>query len=161
MILKNYPVANVDGVDNAVFIEGDAVGKVVLQGPGAGQGATASAVVADIADVASGRTSHMFNIPLEKLAKSEFIDILQHEGRYYIRVTVQDRSGVLASVSDVLRDEAISVDSILQKPAKEGENAHIIVVTHKTSEQSIIKAVEKIEKQDSVIEKPNFIRIEG
>ncbi|PIR39000.1 MAG: homoserine dehydrogenase [Alphaproteobacteria bacterium CG11_big_fil_rev_8_21_14_0_20_39_49] len=161
LVLKNYPVASVEGVDNAVFIEGDAVGKIVLQGPGAGQGATASAVVADIADIASGRKSYMFNAPVEKLAKSEFVAILEHVGRYYIRVTAEDRSGVLASVSDVLRDELISVDSILQKSAKEGEHAHIIVVTHKTSEKAIIKAVEKIEKQDSVIKKPNVIRIEG
>jgi homoserine dehydrogenase len=161
LVLKNYPVASVDGVDNAVFVEGDAVGKVVLQGPGAGAGATASAVVADIADIAAGRRSHMFNIPAEKLVKTDFVDILDHQGRYYIRVTAQDKSGVLAEVSEVLSEEMISVDSILQKSAKEGENAHIIVVTHKTSERCIIKAVEKIEKQDSVIEKPNVIRIEG
>lgn len=160
LILKKYPVAGVDGVENAVFFEGGSIGKLVLQGPGAGQGATASAVIADIADFAANRFSYMFNVPSSELKKATFVDMSQHEGRYYIRVTAEDKSGVLAAVSDVLRDEGISVDSILQKSVTQGENAHIIVMTHKTSEQSIIKAVEKIAKEASVVEKPNFIRIE-
>jgi homoserine dehydrogenase len=160
LVLKKYPVAGVDGVENAVFFEGGSVGKLVLQGPGAGQGATASAVLADICDIASERFSYMFNVPSALLKKAAFVDMSEHEGRYYIRVTAEDKSGVLAAVSDVLRDEGISVDSILQKSVIEGENAHIIVMTHKTSEQSIIKAVAKIAKEASVVENPNVIRIE-
>lgn len=160
LVLKKYPVAGVDGVENAVFFEGGSVGKLVLQGPGAGQGATASAVLADICDIASERFSYMFNVPSAQLKKAAFVDMSEHEGRYYIRVTAEDKSGVLAAVSDVLRDEGISVDSILQKSVIEGENAHIIVMTHKTSEQSIIKAVAKIAKEASVVENPNVIRIE-
>lgn len=161
MISSKYPVANVDGVDNAVYVEGDAVGKIVLQGPGAGQGPTASAVVADIADIAAGRFSPVFNVNVDKLAKADFISMNEYEGRYYIRIRVEDKPGVLAAVSDVLLYEGISVDSILQKSVSIGDNPDIVVVTHKTFEKSITKAVEKIEKQDSVIEKPYVIRIEG
>jgi homoserine dehydrogenase len=161
LISMEYPVASVDGVNNAVFVEGAPVGKIVLVGPGAGEGATASAVVADIIDMASGRFSYAFNVPAAKLKHQDFIGIDEHKGGYYIRITVEDKAGVLADITDILRDEKISVNSMLQKSHTEGANAHIVVVTHKTFEKSMIKAVEKINKIDSVIESPNVIRIES
>jgi homoserine dehydrogenase len=161
LVPAEYPIASVDGVNNAVFIEGEPVGKIVMVGPGAGEGATASAVVADIIDMASGRFSSAFNVSADKLKKQEFLGIAEHKGGYYIRITVEDKAGVLADITDIFRDEKISVNSMLQKSHIEGTNAHIIVVTHKTFEKSIIKAVEKIEKIDSVLGQPNVIRIEA
>jgi homoserine dehydrogenase len=161
LISTEYPIASVDGVNNAVFIEGEPVGKIVLVGPGAGEGATASAVVADIIDMASDRFSRAFNVPSGMLAEPEFVGISEHKGGYYIRITVEDKAGVLADITDIFRDEKISVNSVLQKSHTEGANAHIIVVTHKTFEKSVIKAVEQIERISSVVEQPNVIRIEA
>jgi homoserine dehydrogenase len=161
LIPEEYPVARVDGVNNALFIQGEPIGKLVMEGPGAGKGATASAVIADIMDIARGCFSYAFNIPSSLLKKQDFVDITQHEGEYYLRILAEDKAGVLAGVTDILKDENISVSSVLQKSTAKGENAHIIVITHETFEQSIIKAVEKIEKIASVIKRPNVIRIES
>jgi homoserine dehydrogenase len=161
LIATEYPIASVDGVNNAVFIEGQPVGKIVLSGPGAGEGATASAVVADIIDMASGRFSSAFNVPTALLQKQKAVGIGEHKGGYYLRIAVEDKAGVLADITQILGEENISVNSVLQKPHVEGTNADIIVITHKTFEKSIAKAVEKIKKISSVIKKPNVIRIEG
>jgi homoserine dehydrogenase len=161
LINEKHPLYTVDGVDNAVFIEGDSVGNVVFRGPGAGQKATASAVVADIADIASGRYSYMFNRKSDELDKASFVDIVNHYCEYYIRITVNDKAGVLASITNVFKKENVSVESVLQKPTIEGQDVHIIVITHKTSEKSIRKSVAKIEKIDNVVSKLNVIRIEN
>lgn len=160
LIAKTHPLAKVSGVNNAVFIEGSPVGRIMLEGPGAGEGATASAVMSDIIDIAQGRSSYTFNQPVKTLKSKDVIDMSRREGEYYIRVTVQDKSGVLAAITDIFRDEGISIESILQKPVPKGNNVHIVGITHEMIEEKMRKAVEKIEKIDSVIGKTSIIRVE-
>jgi homoserine dehydrogenase len=157
----NHPLSKVDGVNNAVFIEGDSIGKLLLEGPGAGELATASAVVADIADIAASRFSYPFGMPVESLQEYKNIDFNQHEGEYYLRITVRDEAGVLAGISDILKDAGISIESLVQKPVKKGQDVNIVVITHICSENSINKAMEKIVEINGVVGKPGVLRIES
>jgi len=156
-----HSLAKVDGVNNAVFVEGSYVGKVMLEGPGAGRDATASAVVADIADIASRRISYPFGIKTSSLEESKPISIEKREGEYYIRIVAHDEAGVLAGISDILKSKKISIESIVQKPVKKGADASIVVITHVCSEMDIRKAVEKILKIKGVVGTPMVLRIES
>ncbi len=161
LISKKHPVAKVDGVNNAVYIEGDAVGKLVLEGPGAGSGPTASAVLSDIVDVANNRFSFAFGKKSEHLKDKNFIKMDNLKGSYYMRIKVEDKPGVLADITDVLRNEGISVEAVLQKPVPEGGNANIVIITHSVLEKVTMDAVSKITKIGAVLEAPNVIRVEA
>ncbi len=157
----DYPLAGIDGVNNAIFIEGDRVGKLVLEGPGAGEMATASAIVADIIDIASGRFSYPFGVPVSSLETSKTLDFNEHTGEYYLRITVRDEAGILAGISDILKIANISVESIVQKPVKKGQDVNIVVITHVCSENTVKQAIEKIGKIKGVVDKPKLLRIES
>jgi homoserine dehydrogenase len=159
LVSKESSIAKVSGVNNAVAARGDMVGDVVFEGPGAGELATASSVVADIVDVALKRSDEPFGVPLMQLDEKPTIDIQQRNGCYYLRVTVADEAGVLASVSDVFKEHDVSLETILQRPLLEGKSS-IVAVTHAVKEQVITKALEKIQKLDSVVNTPQMIRIE-
>lgn len=161
LVPLDHPLAKVDGVNNAIYIEGNRVGKLVLEGPGAGEMATASAVIADIVDIAAGRFSYPFGIPVAQLEKCNIVDFNNHSGEYYLRITVHDEPGILAGISDILRDENISVESLVQKPVKKGENVNIVVITHVCRERTIKHAIEKIAKIKGVVDKPKLLRIES
>lgn len=160
LIANDYPLAKVDGVNNAVFVEGDAVGNVVLEGPGAGEGPTASAVVADIIDIASERFSYAFGVPASKLQDKTFTNNENECGEYYIRINVADEAGVLANITDIFKRENISMESLLQKPVKKGENVDIVCVTHNVARTLILKAAAEISQLDIVLNKPSVIKIE-
>lgn len=166
LVPLEHPLAGIDGVENAVFIQADAVGSIMLRGPGAGGMATASSVVADIADIASGRISPSFSVPTAKQSSLAHHDITQHYGAYYIRLEAKDKSGVLADITDILGQENVSVDRILQNTVNEekavdnSENAQIVVTTHATSEIKMRKVVEKIKKVANVVRKPQLLRIQ-
>lgn len=160
LVPTSHSLAKVDGVNNAIFIEGDFVGKVLLEGPGAGSFATGSAVVSDIIDVASGRFTYSFGIPVKELENRKYIGVEKHSGEYYLRITVRDEAGILAGISEIFRNEDISVESIVQKPVKKGDDVNIVVVTHSCTEQKVSKAVEKIAKVKGVVDSPKVLRIE-
>ncbi len=115
MVPKSSAIAQVMGVTNAVTIDADAVGELTLIGPGAGGEATASAVVADIADVARGIVRPTFGVPAAAMRASERVEMQRHEGGYYIRLTVHDRPGVAAGVAQRMAEREISLESILQR----------------------------------------------
>jgi homoserine dehydrogenase len=115
MVPKSSAIAQVMGVTNAVTIDADAVGELTLIGPGAGGEATASAVVADIADVARGIVRPTFGVPASAMRASERVEMQRHEGGYYIRLTVHDRPGVAAGVAQRMAEREISLESILQR----------------------------------------------
>lgn len=161
LVPLDHPLAKIDGVNNAIYIEGNRVGKLVLEGPGAGEMATASAVVADIIDIASARFSYPFGIPVLQLKERNAINFNKHEGEYYLRITVRDEAGILAGISDILRDADISVESLVQKPVKKGEDVNIVVITHVCSENTVKSAIEKIAKIKGVVDKPKLLRIES
>jgi homoserine dehydrogenase len=160
MVDKNALLASVEGVFNAVLIDGDFAGSVFLQGRGAGAGPTASAVVADLIDIARGNGIPVWGTAQSALSPSQPVPISQHTGAYYLRLMVVDQPGVLAEVTAILRDHHISLESMLQHGRKPGEAVPIVLVTHETVEAAISAAISRIAALDVVLEPPALIRIE-
>jgi homoserine dehydrogenase len=157
--VKNF-LASVDGVFNAVLAEGDFVGTILLQGRGAGAGPTASAVVADLIDIARGANIPVFGARMSALAESPAVPVQKHVGAYFLRLMVVDQPGVLADVTAILRDCNVSLESMLQHGRAPGEAVPIVLVTHETNEGAINQAIARIGKLASVLEAPALIRIE-
>jgi len=159
-------IAQVHGVTNAVAIETDILGELLMSGPGAGGNATASAVIGDIADIAKSRPGFqhgpVFGRPAKELRPYKRAAMRAHAGGYFIRLTVHDRTGVFAAIAKRMADNDISLESIVQHAdGAVGENQKtIILVTHETTEAAVRKAVDGITKDGILIDKPQVIRIE-
>ena len=160
MVKLDTPIAHIEGVFNAVVVEGDFVGTTMFQGRGAGQGPTASAVVADLVDVARGRSMPAFVVPAARLADKKASPIDRHVGAYYMRLMVQDRPGVIAAVSSLLANERISLESMLQRGRSQSGEVPVVLTTHETEEAAMQRAVARIAKLAAVAEAPCLIRIE-
>jgi homoserine dehydrogenase len=161
MVPVSHPIAVVDGVYNAVVAEGDFVGRVVLEGRGAGAGPTASAVVADLIDIARNRVTPVWGASAAALSNTPAVPMDQHTGAYYLRLMVLDRPGVVAEITGVLRDHAISLESMIQRGRSPGEAVPIVLTTHDCQEASMRGALARIAALDSVLEPPALIRIES
>ncbi|WP_163272839.1 homoserine dehydrogenase [Chelativorans alearense] len=165
MVPVSSVIAQVHGVTNAVAIETDMLGELLLSGPGAGGDATASAVIGDIADIAKSRPGFqhgpVFGWPAKELAPYKRARMRAHAGGYFIRLTVHDRTGVFAAIARRMADNDISLESIVQH-GDPSEEAHktVILVTHETMEASVRKAVEGITRDGHLTTKPQVIRIE-
>jgi homoserine dehydrogenase len=155
------PIAHVEDVFNAVVVEGDFVGRVVSEGRGAGAGPTASAVVADLMDIARGRAAMTFGVPAGQLARAPAAPMDRHRGAYYIRLMVRDRPGVIADVTAALRDQQVSLESMLQRGRSPDEAVPVVLTTHDTEEAALRRALQRIEALDTVLEPPRLIRIES
>jgi homoserine dehydrogenase len=155
------PIAHVEGVFNAVVADGDFVDTTIYQGRGAGAGPTASAVVADLVDIARGHRVSAFAVPAATLAKIPAQPMERHRGAYYIRLMVVDKPGVIADVTAAFRDDEISLESMLQRGRAPGEAVPIILITHDTEESAMSRALEKIAILEAVVAPPRMIRIEG
>ena len=160
MIPASAPIALVDGVFNAVVAEADFAGRVMLQGRGAGAGPTASAVVADLIDIARGRATPVWGAASGALANLPSLPMSAHVGAYYLRLMVVDRPGVIADVTAVLRDQGVSLESMLQRGRSPGEAVPVVMVTHETTEAAMRAALERIAALGAVLEAPAMIRIE-
>jgi homoserine dehydrogenase len=160
MVPRSSPIAAVEGVYNAVVAEGDFVGRVLLHGRGAGAFPTASAVVADLVDIAAGRHVAAFGIATDGLSPIPGVPIERHQGAYYIRLMVVDQPGVIADVAAALRDEQVSMESMIQRGRAPGEAVPVVLTTHVTVEAAMRRALAKIEALDTVLEPPRLIRIE-
>ena len=160
MVPRATPIAAVEGVYNAVVAEGDFVGRVVLQGRGAGAFPTASAVAADLVDIAAGRRGFPLGIPAADLRALPGVPIEQHQSAYYIRLMVVDQPGVIADVAAALRDEEASMKSMIQRGRAPGEAVPVVLTTHVTVEAAMRRALARIEALDTVLEPPRMIRIE-
>ena len=167
MVPLDSVIAQVDGVTNAVAIESDILGELLMVGPGAGGNATASAVLGDIADIAKSRpgAQHVpaFGRPVTALLTYKRAQIQSHEGGYFIRLKVVDRTGVFAKIATHMAENHISLESIVQHskhPVETGEPQTIILVTHATTEQSVRKAVASIKSEGYLVGDPQVIRIE-
>ncbi len=160
MVPEANPIARVDGVFNAVVAEGDAVGRIMLEGRGAGAGPTASAVVADLVDIARGRGAPVWGVAGERLGALPAVPMSVHVGAYYLRLMVVDRPGVIADVTAALRDAGVSLESMLQRGRAPGETVPVVLVTHETNEAAMRAALEQIGRSDAVLEPPALIRIE-
>ena len=160
MVPANTPIAHVDGVFNAVVVDGDFVDRTIYEGRGAGEGPTASAVVADIVDIARGIRLPTFSVPAANLEALPTAAMQRHVGPYYIRLVVYDRPGVMADISAILRDERISMESLLQRGRAPDEPVPLVMITHDTEEAAMTSALAKIGALDCVCEPPKMIRIE-
>ncbi len=160
MVPRGSPIAAVEGVYNAVVAEGDFVGRLVLEGRGAGALPTASAVAADLVDIAAGRPVFAFGIPAAELRQIPGVPIERHQSAYYIRLMVVDRPGVIADVAAALRDEEVSLESMIQRGRAPGEAVPVVLTTHVTIEAAMRRALTRIATLSTVLEPPRLIRIE-
>jgi homoserine dehydrogenase len=168
LIPKSRLIANVDGVRNAVLVKGDAVGATLYYGAGAGDEATASAVIADIIDVTrtlttdpENRVPHLAFQP-DELADIPVLDMDAVETAFYLRMSAKNEAGVLAEITRILGDKNISIEAFIQKESKqENANVDIILLTHRVNEGDMNSALEKIEALDVISGDVMRIRVES
>ncbi len=165
MVPTSSVIAQVHGVTNAVAIETDMLGELLLSGPGAGGNATASAVIGDIADIAKSRPGFqhgpVFGRPAKELQPYRRARMRAHAGGYFIRFTVHDRIGVFAAIAKRMADNDISLESIVQHgEATDDAQKTVILVTHETTEAAVHKAVEGVTRDGHLTSRPQVIRIE-
>ncbi|NND49630.1 MAG: homoserine dehydrogenase, partial [Rhizobiales bacterium] len=167
LVPRGSAIAEVGDAFNAVVVEGDFVGEVMLFGRGAGAEPTASAVVGDIIDVARGDTPPAFGRPTDTLAPYERARMRAHEGGYYVGLDVLDRPGAMAAIAGRMADQGISLDSIRQRsrPASpsdtgEPEPVPVTLITHETTEAAVRAALEQIEHDGHIVGRAQMIRIE-
>ena len=170
MVPRSSAIARVDGVTNAVAVEGDFVGQLVLSGPGAGGDATASSVMSDIADIARGDKVGTFGRPASSLEPYRQAAIRRHEGGYYIRLSVYDRPGAFAAIAQRMADAGISLESIVQRrrAAQSAAPDHlvpdapapVVLITYETTESAVRGALTAIKADGHIASDPQMIRIE-
>jgi len=168
MVPRNTAIAEVAGVTNCVAVDGDFVNKIMLVGPGAGAGPTASAVVGDIIDIAWGVKLPPLLTRASKLKPYKRARMRAHEGGYYLRLMVKDHPGALAAITQRMAEEDISLKSIMQKGHRQhnGQTASaamepVVLITHETSERAVRKALEAIASDGHVDAEAKMIRIES
>ena len=154
-----HPLAQAGGALNALFIEGRRVGRIFLQGPGAGAGPTAAAVAADIADVMTGAVRPVFQAPAGDLTPFVAVDPTRTVGKAYLRIMVRDEPGAIAAISETLAECGVSIDSFLQKPVEGAGGVPIVLVTHATPESNLLDAIARIAKLRAVLERPRLLRV--
>jgi len=171
LLPKDTAIAEVAGVTNAVAIDSDFAGNLLLVGPGAGAKATASAIASDIADIAGGFILPPFGVPSSKLATPKRAPLGRHLGAFYVRLDAHDRPGVMAAITKRMAEQEVSLESIVQRRPRKalpgigarptpGAQMPVILITHETTEAAIRKALDGIEKDGKVAGKPQTIRIE-
>jgi homoserine dehydrogenase len=171
MVPKHSAIAEVSGVTNCVAIDGDFVGSLLLVGPGAGARPTASAVASDILDIARGLVLPPFLKPTANLTPYKRAKLGAHQGAYYVRLSVYDKPGAMATIAKRMGDQEVSLESIVQRRPRSalpgidarpvpGTAAPVILITHETTEEAIRLALAAIEKDGKVSERPQMIRIE-
>ncbi|MEQ8193334.1 MAG: homoserine dehydrogenase, partial [Rhodospirillales bacterium] len=161
MVPLEAPIASIEGVFNAVVAQGDFVGTIMQVGRGAGERPTASAVVADIADIAANRRTHTLSIPVGQLKKLSAVPMSRHVGEYYTRLMVVDKPGAFADIAAILRDHNVSMEAVLQRARAPGEAVPVVVTSHETSEADMTAALTQIHALDAVVDPPCMIRIES
>ena len=166
LIPETQLLANVNGVMNAVQIHGDAVGSTLLYGPGAGSLPTASAVVADLVDVAraltvdpTNRVPHLAFQPAH-LNDTSILPIEETVCPFYVRLSVRDEVGVLALITRTLADHSVSLESVIQKDGVEGEPVALILLTHSVREKDVLLALAQIEQEVFIVAKTVVLRCE-
>ncbi|MCV6601204.1 MAG: homoserine dehydrogenase [Cohaesibacter sp.] len=172
MVPKSSAIAQISGVTNAVAVDGDAIGSITMSGPGAGGDATASAVVADLVDVARDFKVYPLGRPAADLQPYIRAKMRAHEGGYYIRLSVNDRPGAFASIAQRMAEHDISLESIVQHranghftksangQAQEVAPQAVVLITYETTEEAVRKALQQIKEDGHIAAPPQMIRIE-
>lgn len=161
LVPLDHPLAHVTGATNAVVADGDFVGRLLFQGPGAGEGPTASAVVADLIDVARGEAGPAFAMPAAELTEARPADTGNRRGRSYLRFAVADRVGVLAEIAAAMRDGGVSIESLIQRGVTADGAALVAIVTHEGPESCVAAALERLRGSPSLLGEPLWIHILG
>jgi homoserine dehydrogenase len=154
-----HPLAQAGGALNALFIESTRLGRIYLQGPGAGAGPTAVAVAADIADSLLATRRPVFQGPARTLPQIQAVDPSRLMCRAYLRFLVKDEPGVIAAVSETLAEAGVSIESFLQKPVEGAAGVPIVLTTHSVAESVLMAAVERIAALSAVLDRPRLFRI--
>ena len=151
LVPLDHPLAHVTGSLNAVVVEGNHVGRLLFQGRGAGEGPTASAVVADLIDIARGEFGPAFAMPVTSLAHPQAAPAGERRGRVYLRFTVADRPGVLAELTAAMRDAGVSIESLIQRGAGADGRVLLVMVTHDGPEKCVAAALSALEGSPNLI----------
>lgn len=161
LVPKDKMIAKTGGVTNAVSVVGDAVGETMFYGPGAGGPATASSVISDLIDIARDGKSPMlgYKAPFE-INALKLLDPSEIRTKYYFRLRVEDKVGVLAKITNLMSENNLSIDSLLQKPKDESPYATLFFTTHTSVEKDVRRTMEILQEQEFVKEKPFMMRIE-
>jgi homoserine dehydrogenase len=161
LVPNDHPLAHVTGATNAVVAEGDFVGRLLFQGAGAGAGPTASAVVADLIDIARGEAGPPFAMPAAALVGMAPADPGARRGRAYLRFAVADKVGVLAEIAAAMRDAGVSIESLIQRGAHADGSVLVAIVTHEGPERCVAQALERLSGSPSLTGAPLWMHILG
>lgn len=159
LVPLDHPLAHVTGAINAVVAEGNFVGRLLFQGAGAGDGPTASAVVADLIDIARGEFGPPYAMPAASLTALAPADSGARRGRAYLRFMVADRVGVLAEIAAAMRDAGVSIERLMQRGASADGAVPVAIVTHEGPERAVAHALEKLRGSPSVAGEPLWMHI--
>ena len=160
LIKKSSYVASIDGVLNAVIVDGKPVGKNIIQGEGAGPAATTSALVSDISSILRGNIKFPFSISNKERKMLKFENISKRSFSAYLRFEVLDKSGVLSNITNIFSNNNVSIKRLIQNPNKNKGISSIIIITHNSKDSSLNKIVKIIGKKIYVKKKPKLIRID-
>ena len=161
LVPLDHPLAHVTGSLNAVVAEGNFVGRLFFQGRGAGDGPTASAVVADLIDIARGEFGSPYAMPAALLTAAAPERTSERRGRAYVRLHVADKVGVLAEIAAAMRDAGVSIESLMQRGANADGSVLVAIVTHEGPERCVAQALEKLESSASVLGRPMWMHVLG
>ena len=160
LILKNSYIANINGVLNAIVVDGYPIGRTVLQGKGAGPGPTSSALISDLCSILRGNTKYPFGVSSFLRKKIKKFNISKHTCSSYLRIEVKDQPGVLSSITKIFAKSKISIKNLVQVPDRRKKKASVVIITHETLEKNFANLLANLNKNKFVINKPIFIRIE-
>lgn len=155
------PVGVIEDVYNAVYVSCDSLETPLLTGKGAGERPTASAVLSDVVDVARGFNVPTFGIPADQLAEPDWMPLEDTHSRYYLRLMVLDKPGVIADISAILRDHQISIEGLIQRGRDPGQAVPVVLTTHDVRHGDVLEALEKFNALEAVVDEPCLMRIEG
>ena len=160
LILKNSYIANINGVLNAIVVDGYPIGRSVLQGEGAGPGPTSSALISDLCSILRGNIKYPFGVSCFLRKKIRKFNILNHACSSYLRIEVKDQPGVLSSITKIFAKNKISIKNLIQAPNKKEKKATVVIITHEALEKNFNNLLSNLYKNKFVLKKPIFIRIE-
>ena len=160
LIKKDSYVASIDGVLNAVIVDGRPVGQSTIQGEGAGAAATTSALVSDISSIMRGNIKFPFSIPDKERKKLQFQNIARRLFSAYLRFEVEDKSGILSNITNIFSRNKVSIKRLVQNPHKSKKSSSIIIITHKSEDRFLQKTLNEIDRKNYVRHKSKLIRID-
>jgi len=159
LIKKDTYISNIDGVMNAVILEGIPIGQSVLQGEGAGSGPTSSALLSDLLSILRGNIKYPFGISSNKRKNIKSYDKNLYSNSLYLRFEVKDKPGVLSEITKKLANFKISIERLIQIPDRKNKKASIVIITHKTNERNSTKCLQIFKKNKNIIKNPTLIRL--